>query len=131
VNTKLKTSITESLRKPLMKIAQKLMISDEATFEQLTIAEKNLWTRFETAYIYRFLVGEEDTVTEFQYNWTSIPRLQPLGPMLTNTTPSTTNLAPPTATPLAVTPAPAPPPDTDSNNSTSLSSPHSSPTPST
>jgi hypothetical protein len=44
VRTKLKTGITESLREPLMKIAQKLLISDKATFEQLTTTEQNLWT---------------------------------------------------------------------------------------
>jgi hypothetical protein len=58
------------------------LISDKATFEQLTTTEQNLWTKFETADIYRFLTGEEDTVPEFQYNWTSIPKLQPLGPTL-------------------------------------------------
>jgi hypothetical protein len=62
-----------------MKIVQKLLISDKATFEQSTPTEQNLWTRFETRDIYRFLMGGEDTVPEFQYNWTSITRLQPLG----------------------------------------------------
>jgi hypothetical protein len=78
VETKLKIGIAESLHEPLMKIAQKLL---KATFEQLTTPEQNLWTRFETGDICRFLTGEEDTMPEFQYNWTSIPRLQPLGPM--------------------------------------------------
>ena len=80
VDNELKTGIAESLCEPLMNITQKLLISDKATFEQLTTAEQNLWTKFETADIYRFLTGEEDTVPEFQYNWTSIPKLQPLGP---------------------------------------------------
>ncbi len=66
MNTKLKTGIAESLREPLMKIAQKLLISDKTTFEQLTTTEQNLWTKFETADIYRFLTGEEDTIPEFQ-----------------------------------------------------------------
>ncbi len=57
VDNKLKTGITENLREPLMKIAQKLLISDKATFEQLTSTEKKLWTKFETADIYRFLTG--------------------------------------------------------------------------
>jgi hypothetical protein len=47
VDTKLKTGITEGLHEPLMKIAQKLLISDKATFEQLTTTEQNLWTKFE------------------------------------------------------------------------------------
>jgi hypothetical protein len=109
--------IAESLREPLMKIAQKqkfmrdslikrsvtnqLLISDKATFEHLTTTEQNLWTRFETADIYRFQTGEEDTVPEFQYNWTSVYRLQPLGPTLViPTTPATTPApAPPTSPP--------------------------------
>jgi len=67
VDTKLKTGIAESLREPLMKIAQQLLISDKATFELLTPTEQQqqLWTTFETADIYRFLTGEEDTVPEF------------------------------------------------------------------
>ncbi len=59
-----------------------------------------MWTTFETSDIYRFLTGEEDTVPEFQYNWTTVPKLQPLGP---TSTPS--NAAPP-----AAPPAPAPQP---------------------
>ncbi len=69
----------KSDHEPLMKIVHKLLISDKATFEQLTPSEQNLWTQFETDNIYRFLTGEPDMVPEFQYNWTSIPRLQPLG----------------------------------------------------
>jgi hypothetical protein len=113
VDTKLKTGIAESLREPLMKIVQKLLISDKATFEQLTTTEQNLWTKFKTSDIYRFLTGEEDTVPEFQYNWTSIPRLQPLVSTLAGTTPPATNPVPPVAPP-APLPAPASPPDTDS-----------------
>jgi hypothetical protein len=45
VYTKLKTGIAE----PLMKIAQQLLISDKATFDQLTPTEQKLWTTFETA----------------------------------------------------------------------------------
>ncbi len=44
VDTKLKTGIAESLREQLMKIAQTLLISDKATFEQLTPTEQQLWT---------------------------------------------------------------------------------------
>jgi len=130
VDTKLKTGIAEGLREPLMKIAQKLLISDKATFEQLTTTEKNLWTKFKTTDIYRFLTGEEDTVPEFQYNWTSIPRLQPLGTTGAGTKPPATNPAPPVAPP-APPPAPASIPDNSSSDSTSSSTPHFSPTPST
>jgi len=130
MGTKLKTGITESLREPLMKIAQKLLISDKATFEQLATTEQNLCTKFKTVDVYRFLTGEEDTVPEFQYNWTSVLKLQPLGHKLAGTTPPATNPAPPLAPP-APPPAPASPPHTESSNSTSSSSPHSSPTLST
>jgi hypothetical protein len=113
-----------------MRIAQKLLISDKATFEQLTTTEQNLWTRFKTADIYRFLTGEEDTVPEFQYNWISVPKLQPLDPGITGTAPPATNTALPVAPP-ALPPAPASPPDTGSSASTTSSTPHSLPTPST
>jgi hypothetical protein len=132
VDSKLKTGITDSLHEPLMKIVQKLLSSDKATFQQLTATEQNLWTRFETADIYRFLTGEEDTVPEFHYNWTSIPRLQPLGPMLAAPpTPAPAQAPTPPVVPPVQPPTPASPPDSDSSGSTSLSSPHSSPTPST
>jgi hypothetical protein len=121
VDTKLKTGIAESLRKALMKIAQHLLISDKNTFEQLTPADRQLWSKFETSDIYRFLTGEEDTVPEFQYNWTTVPRLQPLGP----------TKAPASAAPPAPAQPPASPPSPDSSGSPATSSPHSSPTPST
>ncbi len=41
VDTKLKTGIAESLREPLMKIAQHLLISDKNSFEQLTPTESS------------------------------------------------------------------------------------------
>ncbi len=125
VDTKLKTGIAESLREPLMKIVQHLLISDKNTFEQLTPAGKQLWSKFETSEIYRFLTGEEDTVPEFQYNWTTVPRLQPLDPT------SATASAVPTANPPALAQPPASPPSPDSSSSPTTSSPHSSPTPST
>jgi len=118
VDTKLKTGIAESLREPLMKIAQHLLISDKNTFELLTPADKQLWSKFETSDIYRFLTGEEDTVPEFQYNWTTVSRLQPLGP--TNVPASA---APPTAPPAPAQP-PASPPSPDSSGSPATSSPH-------
>jgi hypothetical protein len=124
-DTKLKTGIAESLREPLMKIAQHLLISDKNTFEQLTPEDKKLWTTFETSDIYRFLTGEEDTVPEFQYNWTTVPKLQPLGP-----TQTLVCAAPPT-TPPAAAPTPATPANSGSTSSTTASSSHSSPTPST
>jgi hypothetical protein len=113
-----------------MKIARKLLISDKLTFEQLTTTEQNLWTKFETADIYRFLTGEEDMFPEFQYNWTSIPRLQPLETTLAGTTLPAVNTAPPVAPP-APPPALASHSDTGSGVSTSSNTQHSLPTPST
>jgi hypothetical protein len=49
-----------------MKIAQHLLISDKNTFEQLTPQEKQLWTTFKTADIYRFLTGEKVLEAIFQ-----------------------------------------------------------------
>ncbi len=111
-----------------MNFAQKLLISDKTTFEQLTTPEQNLWTRFETGDIYRFLTVEEDTVPEFQYNWTSIPRLPPLGP---TATPIPAPTPTPPVAPQAPRPAPVTHPDTNSSDSSSSSSPHSLPTLST
>jgi hypothetical protein len=130
VDTKLKTGITESLREPLMKIAQHLLISDKNTFEQLTTEEQQLWTTFETADIYRFLTGEEDNVPEFQYNWTTVSKLQLLGPSTTTTPPTTASAAPPVAPPAPPTP-PGSPPNSGPSTSPATSTPHSSPTPST
>jgi hypothetical protein len=117
-----------------MIIAQHLLISDKATFDQLTPTEQKLWTTFETEDIYRFLTGEEDTVPEFQYNWTSVPRLQPLGPSTTSTPPTPANPAPPVAPPVAPPAPPLPPaspPSSGSSTSPATSMPHSLPTPST
>jgi hypothetical protein len=118
VDTKLKTGIAESLRKPLMKIAQNLLISDKNTFEQLTTEEKQLWTTFKTSDIYRFLTGEGDTVPEFQFNWTTVPKLQPLGP-----TSAPSNTAPPAAPPVPA-PQTVAPPSPSSSTSPTTSSPH-------
>jgi len=113
-----------------MKIAQQLLISDKATFEQLTPTEQQLWTTFETVDIYRFLTGEEDTVPEFQYNWTSVPKLQPLGPSTTSAAPIPASTAPPVAPPAPPLP-PASPPSSGLSTLPATSTAHSSPTPST
>jgi hypothetical protein len=84
-----------------------------------------LWKTYKTSDIYRFFTGEEDMVPEFQYNWTTVPKLQPLGP-----TGAPANTAPPAA--LSVpTPQPVAPPSPGMSSSPTTSSPHSSPTPST
>jgi hypothetical protein len=73
VEQKLKTGIPASLHEPLMKVAYKLLIRDKLTFKELTPQEQNLWKRFETDDIYRFLTGEPDTVPEFCFNRTTVP----------------------------------------------------------
>jgi hypothetical protein len=111
-----------------MKIMHKPLIRDNSNLEELTSQEQHLWNGFETDDNYRFLTGEPDTVPEFHFNWTSVPRLQPLGHTMT--------------VPGAPAPAPAPaqeqcpqvqqpPSDPSSSGSSSSSSPHSSPSPST
>jgi hypothetical protein len=75
----IKSVKAERLHEPFMKIAQKLLINDKATFEQLTPSIHNLWTQFQTEVIYRFLTGEPDTEPEFKYNWTSIPSISTFG----------------------------------------------------
>jgi hypothetical protein len=66
------STVPECFRKPLMKVAYKLLSRDEATFEELTPSEQTLWTSFETDQIYRLLTGEPDTVPEFRFNWFTV-----------------------------------------------------------
>ncbi len=61
--------INESLREPLLNVANKLLGRQRLCFEQLTPSEQNLWTKFETSDIYQFLTGESNTVPEFCNNW--------------------------------------------------------------
>ncbi len=61
--------ISESLREPLLNVANKLLGRQRLSFEQLTPSEKELWTKFETSDIYQFLTGETNTVPEFCHNW--------------------------------------------------------------
>jgi hypothetical protein len=42
------STVPECFRKPLMKVAYKLLSRDEATFEELTPTEQKLWNSFET-----------------------------------------------------------------------------------
>jgi hypothetical protein len=46
------STVPESYRKPLMKVAYKLLSRDKATFEELTPSEQKLWNSFETDQIY-------------------------------------------------------------------------------
>jgi hypothetical protein len=61
--------INESLREPLLNVANKLLGRQSLSFEQLTTSEQDLWKKFETSDIYEFLTGESNTVPEFCHNW--------------------------------------------------------------
>ncbi len=61
--------INESLREPLLIVANKLLGRQRLSFEQLTTSEQDLWNKFETSGIYELLTGESDTVPEFCNNW--------------------------------------------------------------
>jgi hypothetical protein len=50
-------------------VANKLLGRQRLSFDQLTPPEKELWTKFETSDIYKFLTGETNTVPEFCHNW--------------------------------------------------------------
>jgi hypothetical protein len=65
-------NVPECFRKPLMKVAYKLLCRDEATFKELTPAEQQLWNSFKTDQIYRLLTGEPDTVPEIRFNWYTV-----------------------------------------------------------
>ncbi len=66
------SNIPECFRKPLMKVAYKLLSRDEATFEELTPTEQQLLNSFETDQIYRLLTGEPDTVPKSRFNWFTV-----------------------------------------------------------
>ncbi len=61
------SNVPEWFRKPLMKVAYKLLSRDEVTFEELTSTKQKLWNSFETDLIYRLLTGEPDKVPEFRF----------------------------------------------------------------
>ncbi len=48
------STIPECFRKPLMKVAYKLLSRDKATFEELTPNEQQSWNSFETDQIFLF-----------------------------------------------------------------------------
>jgi hypothetical protein len=62
------STVPECFRKPLMKVAYKLLSRDKATFEELTPNEQQLWNSFETDQIFRLQTGKPDTVQEFRFN---------------------------------------------------------------
>ena len=69
--------IDNSLREPLLHIANKLLGRQRLSFEQLTPPEQELWNLFETSDIYEFLTGQKDTVPEFEnfLTFTATPKL--------------------------------------------------------
>jgi hypothetical protein len=61
--------INESLREPLLNVANKLLGRQHLNFDQLTPAQQDLCNKFEKSDIYKFLISEKDTVPEFCSNW--------------------------------------------------------------
>ncbi len=70
--------ISETLREPLMHIANKLLGRQNLNFDQLTPPEQKLWNLFENSDIYEFLTGEKDTLPEFRHNWITCRTSTPL-----------------------------------------------------
>ncbi len=62
--------INETLREPLMHIANKLLGRQRLSFEQLTPPEQQLWSLFEKSDIFEFLTGQTDTVPQFENYFT-------------------------------------------------------------
>ena len=62
--------ISETLREPLMHIANKLLGRQRLNFEQLTPPEQQLWSLFEKSDIFEFLTGQTDTVPQFENYFT-------------------------------------------------------------
>jgi hypothetical protein len=142
------SNMPERFRKPLMKVAYKLLSRDEATFEELTPSEQKLWNSFETDQIYRLLTGEADTEPEFRFNWYTVDstdgyceRPQNLPAQSATSRTITQPQAPPPVQPPAITAKPPkastsararlPSSTTSSNTSSRPSTTPSSPRPST
>jgi hypothetical protein len=53
---------------PLSTISDKLLGKQNLAFEQSTLLEQQLWKLFETNEIYKFLMGETNTIPEFHFN---------------------------------------------------------------
>ncbi len=62
--------ISETLREPLMYIANKLLGRQHLNFEQLTTPEQQLWSLFEKSDIFEFLTRQTDTVPQFENYFT-------------------------------------------------------------
>jgi hypothetical protein len=62
-------AIKEALRGKLISIASRLFNSQHSKLEDLSEEDQNLWKKFDNSDIYVFIIGEKDTLPEFQYNW--------------------------------------------------------------
>jgi hypothetical protein len=62
-------AIKEALRGQLTSIASKLLSSEHTKLEDLSVEEQHLWNLFDNSDIYKFITGEPDTLTEFQFNY--------------------------------------------------------------
>ncbi len=63
------SAIKEELRTKLTSIASRLLNNQHSKLEDLSPEEQILWTSFDNGEIYKFIMGEPDTLPEFQYNW--------------------------------------------------------------
>ncbi len=81
------STVPECFCEPLMKVAYKRLSRDEATFEELTPSEQQLWNSFETDRIYRLLTEEPDTVLEFRFNWYTIATVDGTAEFILNQAP--------------------------------------------
>jgi hypothetical protein len=69
-------TIKEELRQSLLSVAYKLLTNQHLTVDQLSQEEQNLWNSYDNTDIYEFLMGEKDTLPEFQFDWiTTEPKI--------------------------------------------------------
>jgi hypothetical protein len=62
-------AIKEALRGQLTSTASKLLGSEHSKLEDLSVEEQNLWRSFDNSNIYKFITGEPDCLSEFQFDW--------------------------------------------------------------
>ncbi len=69
-------TIKEELRQSLLSVAYKLLTNQHITVDQLSQEEQNLWNSYDNTDIYKFLMGEKDTLPELQFDWiTTEPKI--------------------------------------------------------
>jgi len=61
--------INEALWPDIIKVAQKFLISDSTTLNDLTPEEQELWNSVDKSDLYEALTGDPEEVPNFQYDW--------------------------------------------------------------